>query len=313
MGINIVGPAAKSTRYLRQALVLIGPKYTGKSTLADVFRTLLGTDNITALPLSAVNTDFGKADLIGRDAWIADDVMNENTILDPNAWKVLVSGEPINTDVKHKDRRTFHFTGAIMLTGNALPRIKDNSGAAIERMSIVKLKNRFSPADLHKTLDGCSNLIEYLHRHDEFPGIINWALQGFRDAFDAKKLAKPRTISDFAEMYRRDSTPMYDFVRDVFEENSRYAIHADAVAALATEFAAQRHDRRLSLKDASREITSIVEETMPNVSVEHDESNSRIVHFVGAKLTRVARPFWDAARDRYASVLKDISSPDFRL
>lgn len=312
MGVNIVGPAAKDTRYLKQALFFLGPPGSGKSSVADVFRALMGSNNISATPLHKVNDTFGLEDLVGRVAWIADDVSDESKTLDPNQFKVLITGEPFSVNRKYRTPITTTFQGAVLMTGNTMPRIPDNSGAAFDRISVVNLRNKFTSDDLKRDLEGSPNLLAYLHKHNEFPGIINWALDGFEDAFDARKFAKPKTIVKYVDALRRENNPIFDFLSDGIVEDERYGIHADAAAALAIEFARERHGEKLAFKKASSQLVAVIEETRPKIRLEYDESGTKVTHFLGAKIHSDVLPFWMAAKDKTMSTLKNLDKPHFK-
>lgn len=311
-GVNLVGPAAKQSRYLKKALIFIGRTGSAKSSVTNVFKALIGTENVSSKPLHQISSEFGKADLIGRHAWIADDVTDGNKELDPNGFKVLVTGETVNANRKNRDDVNFVFEGAILMTANGMPKIPDNSGAAFDRLSIIQLKNQFSPETAKKQLEGTAGLVEFLQKHNEFPGIINWALDGFEEAARDKSFTQPKTIRNFVDEKRRDSNSTYDFVREGIVEDPRFTLHIDALAAVAVEFAAQRHARKMSHKQAITELTEVIEEVLQEADIEHDETNSRAKYVNGAKVAPEALAYWALAKDRGNPSIANIDKPHFR-
>ena len=121
------------SREERKALILLGPSRTGKTELARFIRLLVGEP--TATPsVAEISERFGLSSLYEASAWIRDDAINEGDNLDPQRFKTIVTGEPIDIERKHRETlRGVELAIPVVLTANALPHARDKSDALFNR------------------------------------------------------------------------------------------------------------------------------------------------------------------------------------
>jgi putative DNA primase/helicase len=89
------------SREERKALILVGPSRTGKTELARFARLLIG-EPIATPSVAEISERFGLSSLYDSSAWIRDDAINEGDDLDPQRFKTIVTGEPVDIDRKHR-------------------------------------------------------------------------------------------------------------------------------------------------------------------------------------------------------------------
>ena len=135
------------SREERKALILLGPSRTGKTELARFIRLLVGEP--TATPsVAEISERFGLSSLYEASAWIRDDAINEGDNLDPQRFKTVVTGEPIDIERKHRDSlRGVELAIPVVLTANALPHARDKSDALFNRSLVLELTNVISEAE----------------------------------------------------------------------------------------------------------------------------------------------------------------------
>ena len=143
---EVVGYTFYRRNELRKAFVLIGDKVNGKSTYLDMIKTLLGDINTSALDLGELGDRFKTAELFGKLANIGDDI-DDNFIPNPAIFKKLVSGDRLNAEKKGKDPFDFNSYAKMLFSANDMPRIKDKSGAVLNRLVIVPFNAKFLPTD----------------------------------------------------------------------------------------------------------------------------------------------------------------------
>lgn len=131
---------------LRKAFMLTGEKKNGKSTFLAMVKTLLGDDNTAALDLEELNLQFSPASLFGKLANIGDDISDE-FIKNPARFKKIVSGDRIRGEFKGKNEFFFDPYCKLFFSANNIPRIKDKSGAVIDRLIIIPFNATFSKDD----------------------------------------------------------------------------------------------------------------------------------------------------------------------
>lgn len=130
----------------RKAFILTGSGSNGKSTFISVLNRILGDDNVSAMDLKNLGDRFSKATLFKKLANIGDDISDE-FISDPSLFKKIVSGDRIQAEFKGQDAFEFNPYVKLIFSANNIPRMKDKTGAVINRLVIIPFKAVFSESD----------------------------------------------------------------------------------------------------------------------------------------------------------------------
>ena len=85
-------------------LYLYGEGANGKSTLAKAFRNMFSHPRFTSI--SALEKNFGLMGLIGGNFWWANE--SDNKTIKTDDLKRIISGEPVEIDIKHQKPETHH-------------------------------------------------------------------------------------------------------------------------------------------------------------------------------------------------------------
>jgi len=193
---------------LQKLLALVGPKRSGKGTIARVIAGLLGPHNCAAPTLSGLTTNFGLQPLVGKplatisDARIgtrADSLVAVERLLS-------ISGEDyITIDRKYKESWTGRLPTRFLILTNEIPRFTDASGALASRFVMlttnVSFYGREDPLLTDKLLDEAS-------------GIFNWALAGLDRLQERGHFAQPASAREALRRLEDLSSPVGAFVRD---------------------------------------------------------------------------------------------------
>ena len=150
-------------------LWLYGGGANGKSVITRMARELLGTDNVSSIPLAQLGNRFIGAELVGKLANIVDEIAT-NGLMQEDELKKIVSGDPITVERKNKDPFVFTPTARIFAATNTLPPSKDSTHGLDRRLTIMPCNRTFRPEEMDRDL--VDKLI------DELPGIFVWALEG---------------------------------------------------------------------------------------------------------------------------------------
>lgn len=153
---------------LRKAFIFIGDKANGKSTYLDCLSYMVGEDNTTALDLKELGDRFRTAELFGKLICAGDDIGDE-FIPNPAVFKKVVSGDPIVVERKGQDPFTLYNYAKPIFSANNIPRIKDKTGAVLDRLVIVPLTPHSVRQTLTMTLilsisSGVRRLLNILYR-----------------------------------------------------------------------------------------------------------------------------------------------------
>ncbi len=153
--------------------LIVGPKRSGKGTIARVLTALLGQASVGAPTLSGLSTNFGIEPLIGKSVAIVGDARlggrADQAVI---AERLLqISGEDsLTIDRKHRAAWTGKLGVRFVIMSNELPRLNDASGALSGRFIVITMENSFFGREDRGLLN---RLLP------ELPGILNWSRAGY--------------------------------------------------------------------------------------------------------------------------------------
>ena len=166
-------------------MMLVGPKRSGKGTIARVLRGLVGTENVCGPTLASLGTNFGLWPLLGKSiAQISDARLGGRADQAAIVERLLsISGEDaLTVDRKILESITCKLKTRIMLLTNELPRLLDSSGAFASRLIVLQLRESFYGREDHELID---KLLA------ELPGILVWAIEGWYRLHQRRRFLQP--------------------------------------------------------------------------------------------------------------------------
>lgn len=206
---EVVGYCFYRRNELRKAFILTGDKANGKSTYLDMIKTLLGDENTSALDLKELSDRFKTAELFGKLANIGDDIGDE-FIANPAIFKKLVSGDRVNVERKGQNPFDFNNYSKFLFSANNIPRIKDKTGAVLDRLIIIPFNASFSVKD--KDFDP---YIKYKLREQEaIEYLINLGLEGLKRVLKNRKFIVPDKVKKEILEYEEVNNPILGFFKE---------------------------------------------------------------------------------------------------
>jgi len=188
-------------------LLIVGPRRSGKGTIARVLTRLVGAGNVAGPTTSSLAGQFGLQPLIGRSLAIVSDARFSGENIQAVIERLLcISGEDTLTiDRKHMTSVTMKLPTRFMFLTNELPRLSDASGALAGRFMMLKLTESFYGRE-DTTLTGklCG----------ELPGILNWAIDGWKRLRERGLFIQPASVEDALCDMEDLSSPVGAFVRE---------------------------------------------------------------------------------------------------
>ena len=140
-------------------LYIYGEGANGKGTLAKSFKEMFSHPTFTSI--SSLEKNFGLMGLIGGNFWWANE--SDNKTINTEDLKRIISGEPVEIDIKHNKPETHYFKMKVMITANEIPLLKKYADK--RRFIVVRFPNKFEGQDKDVDLD--KKLVS------ELPGLLN--------------------------------------------------------------------------------------------------------------------------------------------
>ena len=202
---------------LEKTLLLYGSGANGKSVLFEIVLALLGQENVSSYSLQSLTVEPARARV-----HLGDKLLNYASELsgksDPNVFKQLVSGEPVEARFLYKE--TFMLTNYAKLAFNcnSLPTEVEHTNAYFRRLLIVPFLATIPEAEQDPRL--AADIIS-----TELPGIFNWVLTGLNRLLSQGRFTDSKAVTEQVAVYRRRSDSVRSFLDDNgYEASSTHTI-----------------------------------------------------------------------------------------
>lgn len=197
----------------RRAFIFVGPTHTGKTTLMNTLIDFLGKDNTQSLSLQDIcDHSFRVAGLYGSVANIHDE-LSAVGIKQFEMLKKLTGDSRITAEHKNKNPFQFWSRSKMVFACNEIPPASRADDAYYGRWVIVPLYRQF--------FEGAGAVKDYdkqLTTPDELSGILNLAVEGYRDITSNNGFAYPNSVRDLRMRYLAYSgDPIAQFVAECIQ------------------------------------------------------------------------------------------------
>ncbi len=195
---------------LRKAFILIGDKANGKSTFLDCITNMVGEHNTSALDLKELGDRFRTAELFGKLINAGDDIGDE-FIANPAIFKKVVSGDRITVERKGQDPFDFCNYSKFIFSANNIPRIKDKTGAVLDRLVIVPFNATFN----RDSGNYDPNIKYKLRAEVAMEYLIQLALDGLKRVLDNNGFTICQAVQDELKEYSEQNNPVIGFIKEL--------------------------------------------------------------------------------------------------
>lgn len=193
------------------AFMFVGCGANGKSTLLNIFKSMIGADNISNVSLHEMARDrFSSSDLFGKMLNIYPDLSSE-ALKSTGLFKALTGGDTISAQKKFKDCFHFENQAKLIFSCNTLPHSKDDSDAFFRRWIIIEFPHVFDSLTADKFL------IKKLTTETELSGLFNLAILELHKILKQDGFSFSETTQKSKERYIRLSNSLRAFTLDCIE------------------------------------------------------------------------------------------------
>jgi putative DNA primase/helicase len=204
--------------------IFYGDGANGKSTIMEVIAALLGELACT-LPTSSIQHNARAAGSATQDLTMLPGIRyarvsesESDMRLSASFVKNLTGGEPITARAVYKDYFTFSPKAKLIIATNNLPTIKGGDYGIWRRIYTIPFNTIILPEERNPYLK--QELLE------ELPGILNWALDGYRMWKDEGSLNPPSSVRQATMDYQADQDPVGEYLNERIERHQNSRISA---------------------------------------------------------------------------------------
>lgn len=191
--------------------VLIGAPRSGKGTILRVIRHIIGEHNCAAPRLSKLSHDSILNSMSDKPVAIIGDAhkvpyAKRDEVLE--IIKMITGNDSITFDRKFINASTAKFPSRFTIAANKMPDFIDTSGALASRIILIVFKNSYEGREDPRLYD---NLIK------ESPGILNWAIAGYKRLRIAGRFTQSGYSTEMLNRIREEISPILGFMNDCVE------------------------------------------------------------------------------------------------
>jgi P4 family phage/plasmid primase-like protien len=204
--------------YHHKAFNFYGIGGNGKSTVLDALFNLVGQDNVSTVPISALDKPFSAVMLENKLVNINGELTDSD--ISSAAFKDCVAGGYILGAKKFKDEKTFKVNCRFIFSSNNFPVFKDASHGIGRRLVLIPFENIFDESNADYSIGDKIKL--------EMAGILNLALQGL-DRVNKRGFIEPAAAKELKNEYKQESDPVFAWLDDNCQFQEGYQSSIDTL------------------------------------------------------------------------------------
>lgn len=195
---------------LRKYFILTGDKSNGKSTYINMIANMLGEENISTVDMKELGEKFTNTEIFGKLANLGDDI-GEGFIEDSSVFKKFVSGDSVQVQRKGKDPFFFKNYAKFIFSANTIPRVRDKSGAVLNRTIIIPFNATFSKDDP----DFDPFISDKLKSQDAVEYLILLGITGLKRVLERLAFTESKKVTMALSEYDEENNPIVVFLKEL--------------------------------------------------------------------------------------------------
>lgn len=218
----------------QKMLNIVGPKRSGKGTIARVLSALIGKANTIGPTLAQMCETNGLETWLGKLVAIFGDARSAGRDQQIAVERLLsITGEDmLSVGRKWKSAVNTKLTARITLISNELLQLGDASGALVGRMLALKTTQSFYGRE-------DTGLTDRLM--DELPGILNWALAGKMRLAERGRFLQPSSAKEMLRATQEANDPVGTFADTCCDIDPSYSATKEEVYGAYCRWCAQEN------------------------------------------------------------------------
>jgi putative DNA primase/helicase len=260
----------------QKVFMLVGPPRSGKGTIAEILKHLLGSRSVAGPTLASLSQNFGLASLIGKQlAIISDARLGARSDHQVIAERLLsISGQDmLSVPQKFLPDYTGNLSTRFLILTNELPKLTDASGALASRFLIITMRRSFLGRE-------DTNLRSALL--PELPGIFRWAVDGWRRLHERGHFLTPASSTEAAQELDEIASPIRTFLRENCETGPGFEVERGMIFNAWACWCKERGRDPGSIESFARDLRAAV----PTISSSQPRRDGRRVRtYLGIKLS----------------------------
>ncbi len=206
--------------FIKKAIIFVGERDTGKSTLIKLFERFIGKENASGVSLQKIVSDkFASSHLYNKHINIYDDLSFKD-INDNGLFKIATGGGIISGEKKFGEQFQFENFSKLTFACNKIPDVKDtNDDAYFSRWMIIPFLAEIEKVDKFLT--------DKITTKEELSGLLNLAILGLTKILEKQDFSYDKNPEEIKKEMLLSGSMIANFVNDCLEEEAGYWVSKD--------------------------------------------------------------------------------------
>lgn len=215
---EMIGSCLYTKSEFNAAFFLVGQGSNGKSTILDLIRNLIGSENISSVPLQDFDKNFKAYQLMNKLANIGDDI-DKSALRGTGMFKKLVTGETVNVERKGKDPFDFNNYATMFFSSNHAVTFDDTSHGINRRIKNIPFKAKFV-----KGINADYTILDRIRCGDEefLQYTLKIALEGLDRLINNKDYTNSKLVDIANEEFEENNNPILAFLKENYYQYNNY-------------------------------------------------------------------------------------------
>ncbi len=189
----------------QKTFFIYGTGGNGKGVFFSLLEYIFGKSSIAYKNWAELGTPTGRNGIGDKSLILCNDI-DKSFVKEPQALKTLTSCEPQSAKQLYKDEYTVTFTGKIISSGNAVPKVNDTSNGWLRRLIVIPFEGDFRA-------NPDTGLKDSLCNEDIAQTVIIYAMLRLPRVLE-KGFKSPERVNELMEEYRLDNNPVAQFISE---------------------------------------------------------------------------------------------------
>lgn len=192
----------------QKAFILYGKGSNGKSVLADILVSLIGSQNVSSVSLGELENPFARLDLVDKLLNLSTENEVGRAGFNTGYFKKIVGGDDIRVEIKGGASFIYKPFSKQVFAVNNFPYSKDKSHGYLRRLQIIPFNKVFKEEE--------KNVHLFDELKEELPGILNFALEGLKRLVSSGfAFTKSKASANILKEYMEELNPVETFVEEM--------------------------------------------------------------------------------------------------
>lgn len=233
---------------LQKIIYIKGVTRSGKGTIAQILRHLIGDESFCSPTMKSLEGEFGMQQLLGKQLAVFGDARVEEKAPSHSIVERLLTisgGDSISINRKNSSFVETRLSTRLCILSNNVLKLADSSGAIVGRMVALGMEESFLGREDYDLLP---RLLK------ELPGILKWGLEGLRRLNSKGKFTEAESGKQVLEDMRCSATPITMFVEDCCELNPEAKVLEKDLYAAFCNWATATNEEKLTKHKMTRDL-----------------------------------------------------------